>query len=92
MANLGIPNLHDLSRSTGIPPALLARTEADLSSVVERLRPIIEAVRLDGDAALLRFARELDRVEAPEMSLCAGEAEFEQAFRRIEPAVLRAIE
>ena len=92
MANLGIPNLHDLSRSTGIPPALLARTEADLSSFVERVRPIIEAVRLDGDAALLRFARELDRVEAPEMSLRAGEAEFEQAFRRIEPAVLRAIE
>ena len=40
--------------------ALFRRSEADLSSFLERVKPILEAVRTQGDAALVRFARELD--------------------------------
>ena len=69
MSQAPIPNLHDLTAATTIPPALLTRTEADLSSFLERAGPILEAVRREGDAALLRFAREFDKVEAPAMSL-----------------------
>jgi histidinol dehydrogenase len=92
MVETPIPNLHDLSAASAIPPALLARTETDLSSYIEKVGPIIEAVRREGDEALLRFAREFDKVEAPAMSLRATEAEFEDAVREIDPAVRRAIE
>src|SRR5262249_40611422 len=61
-------------------------------SFIERVKPIIEAVRREGDAALLRFAREFDRVGVPDMTLMAAPAEFDAAFRRIDPAVHAAIE
>jgi histidinol dehydrogenase len=92
MDKLAVPNLHDLTAATEIPPLLLQRTETDLSSFTDRVRPIIEAVRQEGDGALLRFARELDRVEARQMNLKAEDAEFEAAFRAIAPAVRAAIE
>jgi histidinol dehydrogenase len=86
------PNLHDLSTAAAIPPALFQRTEADLSSFLERVQPILDAVRREGDTALLRFARELDKVEAADMTIRAGEDEFEAAFRRIDPTVRQAID
>src|SRR5262245_28252001 len=86
------PNLHDLSATAAIPPALFQRTEADLSSFLARVQPIVDAVRREGDTALLRFARELDKVEAAEMTIGAGEEEFEAAFKRIDPAVRQAID
>ena len=46
------PCLHDLRETDGIPSALLARTEADLSSFSEQVKPIVEAVRTQGDRAL----------------------------------------
>ena len=86
------PNLHDLTGAAEIPPALLERTETDLTSFLEGARPIVEAVRREGDAALQRFARDFDKVEAKEMSLRATEEEFERAFQEIDPAVHRAID
>ena len=86
------PNLHDLTGAAEIPPALLERTETDLTSFLEGARPIVEAVRREGDAALQRFAREFDKVQAKEMSLRATEEEFERALKEIDPAVRRAIE
>ena len=56
--------LHDLSTTDRIPPALLARTEADLSEFTAKVVPIIEAVRTEDDAALQRFARAYDGVQA----------------------------
>ena len=86
------PNLHDLTGAAEIPPALLERTETDLSSFLEGAQPIVEAVRWQGDAALQRFAREFDKVQAKEMSLRATAEEFERAFKEIDPAVRRAID
>ncbi len=40
---------------------LLTRTEADLGPFEEKVRPIIEAVRTEGDVALSRFARQFDK-------------------------------
>ena len=57
-------SFHDLSSATSEQRAnLLKRAEADLSVFVEKVRPIIEAVRTEGDAALLRFARDLDKAD-----------------------------
>ncbi len=69
--------------------ALLQRSETDLSAFLEGVKPIIAAVKAEGDAALLRLAREIDR--APVTTLQASEAEFEAAFATLDPALIEVI-
>lgn len=86
-------NIHRLA---GLAPearaALLKRSEADLSGFLERVRPIVEAVRLEGDVALARFAREFDKSEVTPDAIAATPADFDAAFAGLEPDVLAAIE
>ncbi|TCL03169.1 histidinol dehydrogenase [Sodalis ligni] len=82
---------HDLSDRDVLPDALFKRTETDLTFFTERVAPIIEAVKNEGDAALIRFARSFDAVVPETFSLRAEESEFEQALARIDPEVLAAI-
>ena len=84
--------LHDLSAGGAIPAQLLARTETDLSDFTARVRPIIEAVRTGGDAALVRYARQFDRVTAEPFGLRVTAPEFDAAFRLLPAEVIRAIE
>jgi histidinol dehydrogenase len=72
--------------------ALLRRTEADLEPFIERVKPIIEAVRTEGDAALARFARALDNSPVEVDRIAATTADFDAAFASLEPAVIAAIE
>lgn len=73
--------------------ALLKRSEADLSGVIEKVKPIIEAVRTEGDAALARFARDLDRAEnVTEATLKVSPAEFDAAFKAVDQKVIDAIQ
>lgn len=72
--------------------ALLRRSEADLSGFMDKVAPIIEAVRDEGDDALARFGRELDGADVSAGALKATEAEFDAAFERIEAPVRAAIE
>lgn len=86
-------SLHDLSALTPDERArLLIRSEAELDAVIERVRPIIAAVRAEGDRALARFAREFDKAAVTPDRLAATEADFEAAFRSVEPEVIAAIE
>ncbi|MDQ0391143.1 histidinol dehydrogenase [Labrys monachus] len=85
-------SFHDLSAlGPDQRAALLKRAEADLSVFVEKVRPIIEAVRTEGDAALARFARELDKAAVSEDSLQVTPAEFDAAFASVEKDVVEAI-
>src|SRR5690606_37089257 len=71
--------------------ALLRRSEADLSGVIEKVKPIIEAVRTEGDKALVRFARDFDRAEGVhEGNLKVSEAEFDAAFDAVDADVVNA--
>ncbi len=72
--------------------ALLVRTEADLRDTMELVKPIIAAVRDEGDEALARFAREFDKATVEAHDLKATEADFEAALARLEPEVTAAIE
>jgi histidinol dehydrogenase len=72
--------------------ALLRRSETDLSGFIERVKPIIEAVRTEGDAALVRFGRELDKADLDESRLKATQAEFDAAFDLVEKDVIEAIQ
>jgi histidinol dehydrogenase len=84
---------HDLSSySAEQRAALFKRIEGDLSDYIAKVQPIIAAVRAEGDAALMRFARELDGAAVPEGGLNASEAEFARAFEAVEPEVIAAIE
>lgn len=80
-------------RLADLPPAerakLLRRTESDLAPYLEKVRPIIEAVRVEGDAALLRFARQFDKAEV--RAIAATPEDFQRARRRLEPDVAEAI-
>ncbi|MGI3167222.1 histidinol dehydrogenase [Pseudooceanicola sp. 200-1SW] len=72
--------------------ALTNRSEADLSFFLEKSQPIIEAVRTEGDAALVRFGREFDKSEGLTADILkAPEQEFDEAFDLVEPDVIEAI-
>lgn len=85
-------SFHDLSAlDAPSRAALLRRSETDLSGFMETVKPIIEAVRVEGDAALVRYARELDKADLDESRLKATEAEFDAAFDLVEDDVIAAI-
>lgn len=93
MAAVRIHDLSDraLTGDGAIPPELLKRSEADLSTFLDRTRPIIEAVEAKGDAALIDFARRFDKVEVETFPIRASEAEFEAAFTKVDRPVIDAI-
>jgi histidinol dehydrogenase len=86
-------NLHDLSTLTTEQRAgLMRRAEADLGPFLDRVAPIIEAVRTEGDAAIARFAREIDKSPVTEDSIAVTPREFDEAFDKVERSVIEAIE
>lgn len=85
--------LHDLSQLAAPDRArLLVRSEEDLSTFVERVRPIIAAVRAEGDAALARFAVQFDQAPLRADAIRTPESDFDDAFHTVDPAVIRAID
>jgi histidinol dehydrogenase len=71
--------------------AALARpAEALEAQTIEQARAIVDAVRLDGDAALIRFGRQLDGVELTQFEV--GAAEFEAARAQLDTAHIAALE
>lgn len=71
---------------------LLQRSESDLSFFTEKVQPIIEAVRTEGDAALVRFGQEFDGAKGLTIDkLKATEAEFDAAFDKVDDEVIDAI-
>jgi histidinol dehydrogenase len=85
--------LHDLGRLDVAGRArLLRRAESDLTPFLEKVKPIVEAVRTEGDAAIVRLAREIDRVDIDPEHIAARPADFDRAFSQVDPAVIDAIE
>src|SRR6478609_7979229 len=71
--------------------SLLRRSETDISGFIEKVGPILEAVRTEGDRAVSRFGRELDKADVSESSIQVTEAEFDAAFKLVEDDVIEAI-
>lgn len=85
--------LHDLGRLDVAGRArLLRRAESDLTPFLEKVKPIVEAVRTEGDAAIVRLAREIDRVDIDPEHIAARPADFDRAFSQVDRAVIDAIE
>ena len=88
----GVCSFHELAAlDAPARAALMRRSEADLSSFEDGARPIIQAVRDEGDAALLRFARTLDHADVAPGGLQVTPAEFDAAFGLVAPEVVEAI-
>jgi len=72
--------------------SLLQRTESDLSSFVEKVKPIIDKVKDQGDAALAQFANEFDQSQVTADSIAATEDDFDRAFDAVDKEVIETIE
>ena len=67
---------------------LCGRKAADYSAVAPRVEAILQAVESEGDAALVRLMKEIDRVDAP---IPVSEQEIADATEAVSPAVREAI-
>ena len=68
---------------------LLQRAESELQPFLEKAAPIISAVRAEGDAALVRFAKAFDRADIH--GLAATPEDFERAHATLAPDISAAI-
>ena len=68
------------------------RTETDLTPFLDKVRPIIAAVRAEGDAALARFARQFDKAPVQANEIAATTQSFRNARKHVAPAMLEAMD
>ncbi len=86
-------NLHDLSKLDAAQRAtLMQRAEADIEPFLAKVRPIIEAVKNEGDVALARYAREFDKSPVNPDAIAARPSDFDDALVRLDQDVLKALE
>ncbi|MBX5451096.1 histidinol dehydrogenase [Thermogemmatispora sp.] len=71
---------------------LLRRAELRIEEITERVRPIIEDVRLRGDAALLEYTTRFDGVVLSAERLRVSAEEIELAHRQLDSQVRAALE
>lgn len=71
--------------------ALSRRLAAVDKGLEGAVRPILEAVRRQGDAAVIRFTRRFDRVKLTPKQFRVTEKEIEEAYRQADPAVVESL-
>jgi histidinol dehydrogenase len=70
---------------------LLRRTESDLWPFLEKAKPIIDAVRTEGDKALSLFAEQFDGALVDETAIAATPDDFDRAHAELDKEVREAI-
>ena len=70
---------------------LSIRGAVDFDDVIDRARPIVDAVKEEGDAALLRFAREFDGADLSTSGLKVAGPEFDAAYDKVPGDMVDAI-
>jgi len=87
-------SIHELATlSESAYEKLLSRAEDDLQPFIEGVRPIIQAVIKEGDAALARFAREFDGAESLQADqLMATKQDIDSAFDKLDSAMIGTLE
>ncbi|SIP89798.1 histidinol dehydrogenase [Alkalispirochaeta americana] len=71
---------------------IMARSQIDIESLVAQARPIVQAVEQEGDAALIRYARELDQADISSRGIAVSPAEFDQAEADLPRTLREAID
>jgi histidinol dehydrogenase len=80
----------DLRGSVADPRSVLPRAALDVDAAVERIRPVVEAVRRDGLVAVREATARFDGVELDEVRVPA--AHIAEALAGLDPAVRAALE
>lgn len=89
----GAVRFHELAHmSVAERTALMARAEADLGPFLDAVRPIIAAVRDEGDAAVARFTRDFDRAPSDPLALRVDAVALDAAAARLPPEVGAALD
>ncbi|MEV6525538.1 histidinol dehydrogenase [Longispora sp. NPDC051575] len=83
-------NRIDLRGDTRDPRGLLPRARFDVTAAIEQIRPVVEAVREHGAAAVKEATHRFDRVETPVLRV--PEAEIAKAADALEGPVRAALE
>lgn len=84
--------IHELSEmSSDARARLLERTETDLASYIEKVEPIIEAVRTKGDTALAECAARFDGVIMGSSALRVPASQIANAEQELDPEIVAAI-
>jgi len=85
-------NFHVLAKlSPAQRKALLTRTETDISTFIEKVKPIIAAVRAEGDVALARFAQQFDKAQVTADAIAATPGDFARAEKTLDPRMREAM-
>ncbi|HVB25298.1 MAG TPA: histidinol dehydrogenase [Ktedonobacteraceae bacterium] len=71
---------------------LLRRSELQIDELVERVRPIVQAIHERGDEALLEFTARFDRVQLTAQQLRVSRAEIDEAYQLLDPQIRSALE
>ncbi len=84
---------HDLAKmSAEARGRLLQRTETDLTEFEQKVRPIIDAVRTEGDHALARFAQQFDKSPVKASHIAATPDDFARAEKTLDGGTRKAME
>jgi histidinol dehydrogenase len=79
----------DLRGSQADPRTVVPRAAMDVADAGERIRPIIDEVRTEGSAAVLRWSEKLDGVRPPSLRVPAEQ--FRAAVDALDPVVRDAL-
>jgi histidinol dehydrogenase len=89
-ANVAIHVLDGMSKED--KQELLTRAEQDITPFLEGVKPIIEAVRRDGDGAVVRFAKQFDEADIAPAGIAASENDFDEAFSSLDTDLIKTLE
>ena len=90
---MNAPDIIELSRLSAEDRAkLFLRSEDDLGPYLDGAQRIIDAIRADGDAALIRFAKNFDGAEIPPGHLRQSVEAFAAARTRVSTELTTALE
>ena len=70
---------------------LLRRAELQIDELVERVRPIVQAIHERRDEALLDFTARFDRVQLTPNQLRVSRAEIDEAHQLLDPQIRAAL-
>lgn len=68
----------------------LFRRKVNIDDYIERVRPVVEAVKREGDKAVIRFTQEFDGVEIDRIEV--NKDEIDSAYDRVDDEIIDALE
>ncbi len=71
---------------------LLQRTQVDADQFVDVVRPVIEEIKADGDAAVVRYTKQFDGADIPPDKQKVTAEEIQAAYKSVDKQLLTALQ